>query len=80
MSVFDRDVGSWEHLARTDPLWAVLSTDEFRDGSLTPEAEARFWASGDQHVDHVLAVVRAELDPDFVRGSRSTSGAGSGAT
>ncbi|MGH9006768.1 MAG: class I SAM-dependent methyltransferase [Acidimicrobiales bacterium] len=65
MSVFDRDIGSWEHLARTDPLWAVLSTEEFRGGTLTPEAEARFWASGQQHVDHVLAIIEGELDPGF---------------
>lgn len=62
---FDNDVGSWEQLARTDPLWAVLSSDEFRSDALTPESEERFWGSGDQHVDHVLAILRHEIAPGF---------------
>jgi SAM-dependent methyltransferase len=62
---FESDVASWEELARTDPLWAVLSSDEFRDAALTPDAEERFWRSGEQHVDHVLAIVRHEIAPGF---------------
>jgi SAM-dependent methyltransferase len=65
MDSFDSDIGSWEELAQNDPLWAVLSSDEFRSDVLTAEAEERFWRSGDQHVDHVLAIVRHEIAPGF---------------
>jgi SAM-dependent methyltransferase len=65
VNVFDNDVESWEQLARTDPLWAVLSADEFHGAALTPEAEERFWRSGEEHVAHVTSIIRAELDPSF---------------
>lgn len=78
MSVFDNDVASWEQLARTDPLWAVLSSDEFRDGALTPEAEERFWRSGEDHVAHVISVIRSEIDPVFEPGVSLDFGCGVG--
>jgi SAM-dependent methyltransferase len=65
VSVFENDVESWELLAQTDPYWAVLSSEEFRDGALTPSAEQKFWDSGQLHIDHVFAVIRNELDPGF---------------
>jgi SAM-dependent methyltransferase len=78
VSVFDNDVRSWEQLARTDPLWAVLSSDEFRDGALTPEAEDRFWRSGEEHVAHVISVIRNEIDPAFEPGVSLDFGCGVG--
>jgi len=65
VSVFENDVGSWEVLARSDPLWAVLSSDEYRQAALTPEAEDRFWRSGEEHIAHVLAILRGEIAPAF---------------
>jgi SAM-dependent methyltransferase len=65
VSVFENDVESWELLAQTDPYWAVLSSDEFREGSITESAEQRFWDSGEEHVAHVFSVIRNELDPGF---------------
>jgi SAM-dependent methyltransferase len=65
VSVFQSDVESWETLAKTDPLWAVLSSDEFHDHGLTAEAEDRFWRSGAEHVDHVISVIRNEIDKEF---------------
>ena len=78
MSVFENDVRSWEQLARTDPLWAVLSSEEFRDQALTPEAEARFWRSGEEHVAHVVSVIRNEIDPAFEPGVSLDFGCGVG--
>ena len=46
-------------------MWAVLSSDEYRSSSLTPEAEDRFWQSGEEHVAHVLAILRNEIAPQF---------------
>lgn len=65
LSTFDADVESWEELARRDPLWAVLSKDELHQSELTPVAEEGFWQSGEEHVGHVLAVLRNEIDPAF---------------
>ncbi len=65
VNLFDNDVESWERLARTDPLWAVLSSDEFHGEDLSEAAAERFWESGEQHVEHVLAIIRGELDPGF---------------
>ena len=78
MSVFDNDVKSWEQLARTDPLWAVLSSEEFRSGALTAEAEERFWRSGEEHVAHVVSVIRNEIDPGFEPGVSLDFGCGVG--
>lgn len=78
MSVFEDDVRSWEQLARTDPLWAVLSSDEFRDEALTPEAEDRFWRSGEEHVAHVISVIRNEIEPAFEPGVSLDFGCGVG--
>ncbi|MGH9047337.1 MAG: class I SAM-dependent methyltransferase [Acidimicrobiales bacterium] len=78
MNLFENDVESWEHLARTDPLWAVLSSEEFRDAALTPESEARFWRSGSEHVDHVLSIIAHELVPSFAPGVSLDFGCGVG--
>jgi SAM-dependent methyltransferase len=78
VSVFQNDVESWENLAKTDPLWAVLSSDEFHEDALTAEAEDRFWRSGDEHVAHVIAVIRNEIDKDFSPGVSLDFGCGVG--
>jgi SAM-dependent methyltransferase len=78
VSVFQNDVASWEALAKTDPLWAVLSSDEFHGDALTPEAEDRFWRSGEEHVAHVIAVIRNEIDPGFSPGVALDFGCGVG--
>ncbi|HXR54995.1 MAG TPA: class I SAM-dependent methyltransferase [Acidimicrobiales bacterium] len=74
---FESDVESWESLARSDPLWAVLSSEEFR-GSVGGEAKARFWDSGEEHVDHVLSILRHELRPGFEPGVALDFGCGVG--
>jgi predicted O-methyltransferase YrrM len=78
VSAFDTDVGSWETLARDDPLWAVLSRDELHQGALTPEAEAMFWQSGEEHVGHVISVIRSEIDAGFWPGVSVDFGCGVG--
>ncbi|MGH9044667.1 MAG: class I SAM-dependent methyltransferase [Acidimicrobiales bacterium] len=65
LSVLNSEVEPWERLAKTDALWAVISTDDLRAGALTQEAQARFWRSGEAHVDHVMSILRAEIDPTF---------------
>ena len=50
VSVFENDVGSWEELARSDPLWAVLSSDEYR----------QFWEQSFDRLDEYLQRLQAE--------------------
>ncbi len=80
LNVFEDDADSWEQLAQTDAFWAVLSADEYHHDELNAETEARFWASGDQHVEHVLAILRHEIDPTFTPGVVVDFGCGVGRT
>jgi len=57
----DRD---WERYGRTDPYFAVLSTPEYH-GRPTAEARAEFFRSGEAHLECVLSIVRAHVDPTF---------------
>lgn len=47
---------NWDAFAREDPLWAILTWEERRDGRWDPEA---FFATGRDEVATVLASVRA---------------------
>lgn len=55
----------WDDLAATDPLWAVLTDERYRADRLTPEAEASFWASGEDYVRHVSELFRRHFDRDL---------------
>ncbi|MEO8034838.1 MAG: hypothetical protein ABI837_10440, partial [Acidobacteriota bacterium] len=43
----------WEVFAQTDPLFAVLTHDEYQRAALTPESERRFWSSGETYIQHL---------------------------
>lgn len=77
---FELDARSWEVLAITDPLWAVLSADEYHRDALSPASEERFWRSGEEHVAHVMAVLRNELGRDVSPGLAVDFGCGVGRT
>jgi SAM-dependent methyltransferase len=62
---FETDLESWERLAQQEPFWAVLAREELRGATPTADAIGAFWRSGNEHVAHVLAVVRNEIDPSF---------------
>ena len=44
----------WEHLAQTNPYWAVLTADEFRTENLDQGAIDRFYATGEETVDRII--------------------------
>lgn len=44
---YERD---WEALARTEPLWGVLTDERYRSTRITPELEQAFWLSGETYV------------------------------
>jgi SAM-dependent methyltransferase len=43
----------WDALARTEPLWAVLTDERYRSTRITSESEQDFWQSGDLYLRHV---------------------------
>jgi ubiquinone/menaquinone biosynthesis C-methylase UbiE len=54
----------WERFGRVDPYYGVCSTDEFRESNFDDAARERFFASGREHVDRMLAIA-SELRPGF---------------
>jgi SAM-dependent methyltransferase len=56
---------AWKKWGETDPYYGVLSAPEFRSENLTPETLAKFFASGDDHIDRVLGTIRSTIAPDF---------------
>jgi SAM-dependent methyltransferase len=57
----DRD---WQRLGETDPYFAVLTAPQYH-GQLSGADREAFFASGEAHVAHVLAIIRDRLDPTF---------------
>lgn len=55
----------WEKWGARDPYYGVLTHPRFRRDELTAEARAEFFALGQHHVEHVLRICRAHLDPHF---------------
>lgn len=68
----------WERFGKEDPYWAVLTQDEFRKGALDDQAKDRFFDSGREHVDRVLAVIRSQFGPSFAPASALDFGCGVG--
>jgi SAM-dependent methyltransferase len=55
----------WEYFGKTDPYWAVLTEERFRQANLDAAALTEFFASGERYVAWVLGKVRAHLDSNF---------------
>jgi len=51
----------WDDLARTEPLWAVLTDERYRNARLTPVAEREFWQTGEAYVRHVADLCLTRL-------------------
>lgn len=55
----------WEKWGSRDPYFGVLTHARFRSQAMTAEARDEFFAMGRHHVQHMMAVCRAHLDPHF---------------
>lgn len=73
-----RTDADWEHLARTDAYWSVLTDEQFREKNLDADARARFFASGEAAVAHVFDSVRRHVGPDFAPARALDFGCGVG--
>lgn len=60
-----RTDADWEHLARTDAYWSVITDDQFRQKNLDADARARFFASGEEAIDALFRTIRTHVDPQF---------------
>jgi len=69
---------AWERIAQNDPYWGVLSTDDFLGNVLEGEVKERFFRSGQEHIDHVLEVLRSHVAPGFMPRSALDYGCGVG--
>lgn len=54
----------WERFGRTDPYFAVLTAAEFH-GQLSGADRAKFFESGESHIDAIFSIVRDRLDRSF---------------
>ena len=69
---------AWEAIARRDPYWGVLSSDEYVGARLDDETERRFFQSGQDHIAQVLDVLRARVQPGFAPKTAIDYGCGVG--
>lgn len=58
----DRD---WQAWGRKDPYYGVLSEEQFRGESLSPDARKQFFDSGRRHVAGLFDDITRFVDPDF---------------
>jgi SAM-dependent methyltransferase len=68
----------WEKWGRDDPYFGVLSDDSYHTVNLTEENRVEFFRSGEEHVDSLLATIRARFQPDFEPGQSLDFGCGVG--
>jgi SAM-dependent methyltransferase len=55
----------WQQVAKQEPYWGVLSTDDFLSKKLNDKAREQFFRSGDQYVTHLMALIGRYFDPAF---------------
>jgi SAM-dependent methyltransferase len=55
----------WEEWGRTDPYHGVVTFERYRRENLTEDVREEFFASGRNHVEHVLAMCRRHFDGEF---------------
>jgi SAM-dependent methyltransferase len=70
-----RDQRDWTDLGQLDPLWAVWSTPEFRNGGGDPDA---FFRRGQEEIDELLGYVDALRSAPLPRGRALDFGCGAG--
>jgi 2-polyprenyl-3-methyl-5-hydroxy-6-metoxy-1,4-benzoquinol methylase len=56
---------AWEQWGRSDPYFGVLTDEKYRSHNLSKEAKADFFATGQDHVRHVLDVCRRHFDAAY---------------
>jgi SAM-dependent methyltransferase len=68
----------WERWGAEDPYFGVLTDNRFRSDNLTDQNRVRFFDTGVQHVEHVLAVCAERLGAQLRPGTALEFGCGVG--
>lgn len=68
----------WELFGRRDPYFGVCTHEQFKREAFGEDARTRFFASGEEQMDDLLADVRSLVDPDFTPESVLEYGCGVG--
>jgi len=55
---------TWEMLARAEPYWAVVTSEQFRRQHLTDATRREFFQTGVDHIDFVFETIRRHFAPD----------------
>jgi trans-aconitate methyltransferase len=55
----------WEKFGRDDPYYGVYTDDKYRRTNLTEQAKQDFFASGREHVAHILEKIRESVDSRY---------------
>jgi SAM-dependent methyltransferase len=55
----------WERLGRNDPYYGVYTVEEFHGRELDEHARERFFASGGEHIEGLLADIRGLIDSNY---------------
>lgn len=77
MPLINNSDKDWERFGKTDPYFAVLTAPEFH-GRLSEPERAKFFASGETHIDTILSIIHERLDPSFAPARALDFGCGVG--
>ena len=69
---------SWEEWGKRDPYFAVLTDPRYRRTAFDDRARTEFFATGQGHLDYLLATIRKNIDPLFAPRSVVEFGCGVG--
>lgn len=51
----------WRTFGEIDPLYGVLSQEQYRASKITPDSKKAFYQSGEEHVDKCLALIQSHF-------------------
>ena len=77
MPILNNSDKDWERFGKTDPYFAVLTAPEFH-GRLSDTERAKFFASGETHIDAIFSIIHERLDPSFAPARALDFGCGVG--
>jgi SAM-dependent methyltransferase len=69
---------TWEAYGAEDPYFGVLTDPRYHAAAMTDERRAEFFATGERHVEQVLATIRRHLEPAFAPARALDFGCGVG--
>ena len=55
----------WSRFGETDPYWAVLTSEEYRESNLTDENKRQFFKSGSVHLEKITKKIDDMFSIDF---------------